>query len=105
MGAWGALQTGLRQGFAQGFDSVLTMDADGQHDPADIPRLLAKLDEGFDMVVGARDGLSQASVWRRFANGLYNCLASYMTGHRIEDLTSGFRAARAYFLPFTIRLP
>ena len=87
-----AIKTGARA--AQG-GILLFMDADGQHDPADIPRLLAKLDEGFDMVVGARDGLSQASVWRRFANGLYNCLASYMTGHRIEDLTSGFRTARA----------
>lgn len=98
-----AIKTGARA--AQG-NILVFMDADGQHDPADIPRLLAKLDEGFDMVVGARDGLSQASMGRRFANGLYNRLASYMTGHRIEDLTSGFRAARAEkFREFLYLLP
>jgi glycosyltransferase involved in cell wall biosynthesis len=71
------------------------MDADGQHDPADIPRLLAKLDEGFDMVVGARNREGQAGVGRGVANTFYNWLASKMTGHAVADLTSGFRAARA----------
>ena len=47
------------------------------------------------MVVGARDGSGQASVSRGLANGLYNRLASWMTGHRVLDLTSGFRVARA----------
>lgn len=74
---------------------VLFMDADGQHDPADIPRLVARLDDGYDMVVGARDKASQANIWRSVANGFYNRFASYMTGQPITDLTSGFRAVRA----------
>ena len=74
---------------------LLFMDADGQHDPADIPRLLEKLDEGYDMVVGARDAHSQASWGRGLANRLYNRIASYMTGQRVDDLTSGFRLVRA----------
>ena len=92
MGNGAAVKTGAR---AAGGDVLVFMDADGQHDPADIPRLLAKLDAGYDMVVGARDGGSQASVGRGVANGLYNRLASWMTGHVVADLTSGFRAARA----------
>jgi len=82
------------------------MDADGQHDPADIPRLLAKLDEGYDMVVGARGWGDQAGVGRGVANTFYNWLASKMTGHRVDDLTSGFRAARAdKFREFVHLLP
>src|SRR5690606_38230375 len=49
----------------------------------------------YDMVVGARDGSGQASAGRGLANALYNTLASWMTGHRVADLTSGFRAVRA----------
>lgn len=86
-----AIKTGARA--AQG-DIIVFMDGDGQHDPADIPRLLSTLESGMDMVVGARSGGSQASIGRGIANSIYNKLASYMTGHRIEDLTSGFRAVR-----------
>ncbi|MEO5344301.1 MAG: glycosyltransferase family 2 protein, partial [Gammaproteobacteria bacterium SHHR-1] len=90
---------------AQG-DILLFMDADGQHDPADIPRLLARLDEGFEMVIGARSFASQANLGRGLANGIYNGLASYMTGQRVEDLTSGFRVVRAEkFRQFLYLLP
>jgi glycosyltransferase involved in cell wall biosynthesis len=71
------------------------MDGDGQHDPQDIARLVARLDQGYDMVVGARDWDSQAGVGRGLANTLYNWLASRMTGQKVADLTSGFRVARA----------
>lgn len=92
MGNGAAIKTGARA--AQG-EVLVFMDADGQHDPADIPRLLAKLDEGYDMAVGARGDGSQASVGRGLANGLYNRLATWMTNHPVLDLTSGFRAVRA----------
>jgi Glycosyl transferase family 2. len=82
------------------------MDADGQHAPADIPALLSKLTEGYDMVVGSRHASSHASLGRRMANVFYNKLASVMTGHRIEDLTSGFRAVKAKkFRRFLYLLP
>lgn len=87
-----AIKTGARH--ARGSILVL-MDADGQHAPADIPRLLQRIDEGFDLVIGARTADSQASVWRWFGNGVYNWLASRIVGSRVRDLTSGFRAARA----------
>ncbi|MFT4241109.1 MAG: glycosyltransferase family 2 protein [Acidovorax sp.] len=98
-----AIKTGARE--ATG-DVIVFMDADGQHDPADILRLLERIEQGHDMVVGARQKGSQASVGRGLANALYNRLASWMTGHPVEDLTSGFRAARAAkFRKFLYLLP
>lgn len=98
-----AIKSGAR---AATGDILVFMDADGQHDPADIPRLLAKLEEGHDMVVGARQAGSQANVGRGLANGFYNRLATYMTGHKVEDLTSGFRTVRASkFKEFLYLLP
>lgn len=98
-----AIKTGARE--ARG-GILVFMDADGQHDPADISRLLNKLSEGYDMVVGARQKGSQASIGRGLANGFYNRLASWMTGHKVEDLTSGFRAVRAEkFREFLYLLP
>lgn len=98
-----AIKTGAR---AAGGEIIVFMDADGQHDPADIARLLEVLEQGHDMVVGARQKGSQASLGRGLANGFYNKLASWMTGHRVEDLTSGFRAVRAdKFSEFLYLLP
>ena len=98
-----AIKTGARIAMGQ---VIIFMDADGQHDPMDIPRLLEKIEQGHDMVVGARQKGSQASLGRGFANGLYNRLASWMTGHKVEDLTSGFRAVRASkFREFLYLLP
>lgn len=98
-----AIKTGARH--ATG-DVIVFMDADGQHDPNDIPRLLAKIEAGFDLVVGARQKGSQANLGRGMANGLYNSLASYMTEHTVEDLTSGFRAVKAEkFREFLYLLP
>ncbi|TCO42651.1 glycosyltransferase family 2 protein [Dokdonella fugitiva] len=92
MGNGAAIKRGARE--ARG-DILVFMDADGQHDPTLIPRLLDRLDEGFDMVVGARDWSGQAGVGRGVANTIYNWLASRMTGFAVKDLTSGFRAVRA----------
>jgi glycosyltransferase involved in cell wall biosynthesis len=88
-------------------DYIVFMDGDGQHNPEDIALLLAKLAEGYDLVVGARSGLaSQASLARCSANAFYNRFASWMVGHRIHDLTSGFRAVnRRKFLSFLYLLP
>jgi glycosyltransferase involved in cell wall biosynthesis len=92
MGNGAAIKRGARR--ASG-EILVFIDGDGQHDPADIARLVGRLEQGFDMVVGARDWESQAGVGRGLANTLYNWLASRMTGHVVADLTSGFRVARA----------
>ena len=103
MGNGAAIKTGARN--ATG-NILVFMDADGQHTPDDIQRLIEKINAGFDMVVGARQIDSHASLTRRIGNTFYNKLASWMTGHPIEDLTSGFRAARArHFKKFLYLLP
>ena len=84
-----AVKTGIRE--AHG-DVVLLMDADGQHDPEDMARVV----EGVgvhDMVIGARSSKDQSSV-RALGNAVFRTLASWLTGRPIPDLTSGFRAAR-----------
>jgi len=103
MGNGAAIKRGAR--VAKG-DVLVFMDADGQHDPADVARLLEKLEQGYDMVVGARNWESQAGVGRGLANTLYNWLATQMTGHLVADLTSGFRAVKAFrFREFLHLLP
>src|SRR6201991_1042945 len=92
MGNGAAIKRGAR---AATGEILVFMDGDGQHDPADVARLLARLAQGYDMVVGARDWESQAGVGRGVANTVYNWLASKMTGHVVADLTSGFRVVRA----------
>lgn len=103
LGNGASIKTGARN--ASG-DIIVFMDADGQHNPDDIQRLLSKLAEGYDMVIGARQSGSHASTKRLLGNAFFNKLASFMTGHKIEDLTSGFRAVRAnHFRKFLYLLP
>jgi glycosyltransferase involved in cell wall biosynthesis len=99
-----AIKTGAR---AASGDYLVFLDGDGQHDPADIKKLLEKVVEGYDMVVGARSGrASQGSVARWSANTFYNRFASWMVNRQIEDLTSGFRVVnRKKFLSFLYLLP
>jgi glycosyltransferase involved in cell wall biosynthesis len=99
-----AIKSGAR---AAAGTHLVFMDADGQHDPADIEKLLRKLEQGFDMVVGARVGKGdQASLARWGANTLYNNLASWMVNRKINDLTSGFRVVeRGKFMDFLYLLP
>ena len=92
MGNGAAVKRGARAAHGE---ILVFMDADGQHGAEHIAALLAKLDEGYDMVVGARDRSGQANRHRGLANAFYNRLASWMTGHKVVDLTSGFRAVRA----------
>ena len=85
---------------------IAFMDGDGQHDAHDLERLIAKMGEGYQMVIGARDSGSHANVGRLYANGLYNALASLVSGRPILDLTSGFRVVRAtLFREFLYLLP
>lgn len=103
LGNGAAIKAGARE--AKG-EIIVFMDSDGQHQPDDIQLLLNKLEEGYDMVVGARHSNTHASTKRLIGNTIFNKLASFMTGQKIEDLTSGFRAVRAkHFKKFLYLLP
>lgn len=108
IGNGAAIKTGIRK--AKG-NVIVMLDSDGQHPPEDIPRLLEKLGP-YDMVVGARTKTSDTDLRRDFGNKIYNALASYVCGRKIEDLTSGFRAIKAdtakkfvYLLPNKFSYP
>ncbi len=89
MGNGAAIKAGAR---AATGDILVTMDADGQHNPCDIKRLLERMNEGFEMVVGARGYKSQAGKRRWLGNQFYNYISSLIIGKNVKDLTSGFRA-------------
>lgn len=98
-----AIKTGAR---AAKRDVILFMDADGQHKAEDIPALLDKFGEGYDMVVGARQAGSQAGIHRAVANDIFSRFATWMVMQPIADLTSGFRVVRARrFRQFLYLLP
>jgi len=97
-----AVKTGIRQSTGR---YILIMDGDGQHQPADAPRLVAHL-EAYDLVIGARSGPSHANLVRRAGNQALNAVAGYLAERSIADLTCGFRAAaRDGLLEFLHLLP
>ena len=104
IGNGAAIKTGVRNA---SHEIIVFMDADGQHDPADIePMLQMLLDSHYDMVIGARDPKTHSTKLKRLGNVFFNKFASVMTGHRILDLTSGFRATRrSIFRKFVYLLP
>ena len=89
MGNGAAIKTGLRN--ATG-DVCVFIDADLQHPPQEIYKLIEPLGE-YEMVIGVRRSSAQ-KLHRRIANRFFNMLASYVTGKKILDLTSGFRAVK-----------
>lgn len=91
IGNGAAVKSGIRN--ARG-EIIVLLDADGQHPPELIPKLVAELGV-YHMAVGARTSDSDSHTHRNLANFVYNSLASYVTGRKIPDLTSGFRAIRA----------
>lgn len=86
-----ALETAFGELFRQGFSAVVTVDADGQHLPEEIPKLLAAAD-GADLVLGTRDHLyEQMSPVRRTSNRLSSAAISWVAGQPLADVQTGFR--------------
>jgi glycosyltransferase involved in cell wall biosynthesis len=94
LGIGGAVQTGLRFAYRQGFAVALEIDADGQHQARFAPSLIEALREA-DLVIGSRfikDSAYRSSIMRRFGIHTFSWLIRLVTGVRIYDSTSGFRA-------------
>jgi glycosyltransferase involved in cell wall biosynthesis len=103
MGNGAAVKTGAR---AASGETLIFMDADGQHRPSDLPALLAVFEKGYDMVVGSRVKGSHAGLHRAVANDVFSRLASWMVSQSVEDLTCGFRVVDARkFRRFLYLLP
>jgi glycosyltransferase involved in cell wall biosynthesis len=106
LGVGGALQTGFRYAVAHGYGRAIQFDADGQHDPSQVPALLAALDEGADLVIGSRFAAPEAGSeydvgrLRGGAMGVLRLAVRLLSGRRFTDTSSGFRAFSAPLLEF-----
>jgi glycosyltransferase involved in cell wall biosynthesis len=104
LGYGSALQAGYKYALRHGYDGVVQIDGDGQHEPADIPRLLATLQRGdVDLVLGSRfleDVGYQPGVMRALGMRLFRGLAFLATGRRFSDVTSGYQALNRDVLQF-----
>ena len=96
LGIGGAMQAGFRYAFEKGYDIAVQVDADGQHDAKEIPRLLHALaGRKADMVIGSRflgDSEFKSSMMRRVGISIFSHVISMIVGQKITDPTSGFRA-------------
>jgi hypothetical protein len=98
LGIGGAMQTGFRYAFENDFDIAVQIDADGQHDPKELPKILAPVLSGeADLVVGSRfrdesRGTYRAPLLRRLGIQLFAAIVSLLIRQRVTDTTSGFRA-------------
>ena len=114
LGLGGAVQTGYRFAFEQGFDRVVRVDGDGQHHPSDIPTLLKEMDEGgYDVVTGSRylrPNHDPIQPLRRFGSWIFSWVLYPILGRRITDPTSGFvavnrRALEVFSRSFPLEYP
>lgn len=95
LGYGGAVQAGIKYGLTRGFQVVVTFDADGQHDPADIGPLVEAVRGGADLAIGSRALAAESyrgSIARRWGRSLFAGLAGVLTGLRFTDPTSGLKA-------------
>jgi glycosyltransferase involved in cell wall biosynthesis len=95
LGYGAALQAGLKYGLRRGYGVVVTFDADGQHDPADIAPLVEAVRGGTDLALGSRllcDGSYRGGTARRVGRALFSSLARALTGLDLTDPTSGLKA-------------
>ncbi len=94
-GKGAALRAGFAEASRRHFDAAVTLDADGQHDPAAIPALLAVLAAGADIVIGSRlKDLRGMPPQRVFANTFTSAVISIVTGRLVRDSQTGYRALR-----------
>ena len=95
LGKADALKIGFKYAIEHNFDTIALLDADGQHDPDELPKLLKKLNEGYDIVVGARKFSPELMPpLRIFANSVSSFLVSLICGTKILDSQSGYRVLR-----------
>jgi glycosyltransferase involved in cell wall biosynthesis len=95
LGYGAAVQTGIKYALRRGYACVVTFDADGQHDAADVEGLVAGVREGLDLVLGSRrlDARShRGGPLRRCGRGLFSTLTRLLTGLPLTDPTSGLKA-------------
>lgn len=90
-GLGASLRTGFGRALAMNADIILTIDADGQHAPQDIPKFISRIAAGYDFVLGERN-LSKYPFVKKFGNFFLNMATNFISGTDLKDTESGFRA-------------
>jgi len=101
LGVGGAMRAGFRYAVRHDYDAAVQVDADGQHDPSEVPTLVAGLDHA-DLVIGARfagEGAYQVKGPRKWAMAVLRVVLSWVSGTKLTDTTSGFKASGRRILP------
>lgn len=93
-GLGSALRTGFRKALQMKADIVITIDADGQHNPKEIQKFVSLVDDGYDFVLGTRD-LSSYPLVKKIGNFFLNWITNFVSGTHLKDTESGFRAFRS----------
>lgn len=91
MGLGKSLRDGFQKALDLGFDTIITIDADGQHDPKEIPRFMEEINNGSEFVLGARN-LRKYPFVKKFGNFFLNTATNFISGTQLKDTESGFRA-------------
>lgn len=104
LGIGGALRCGFRYAVEHGYQRAVQLDADGQHDPAELATLLAPLDDGVDLSIGSRFAVTdhdyEVGRTRGTAMGILRSMVRMLTGRSFTDTSSGFRAFSRPMLEF-----
>ncbi len=104
-----AYLSGFRYALDNGYDYVVEIDADGSHDPAELPRMLELAAAGADLVIGSRwvpgGGVSNWSKTRQAISRTGNRYSRFMLGSQLRDITAGFRVFRAQTLRLLLEEP
>jgi len=102
LGKGAALRLAFSILITEGFESIVTLDADGQHLPEDIPAIVAECHRGADLVLGSRDHLfDEMAAIRRASNSISSRLISIAAGTNLVDVQTGFRAYSSKLLKVT----
>lgn len=92
-GLGAALRSGFKKAVQMKADIVITIDADGQHNPAEIRKFVSLVQNGYDFVLGTRD-LSSYPLVKKLGNFFLNGITNFVSGTHLRDTESGFRAFR-----------
>jgi glycosyltransferase involved in cell wall biosynthesis len=92
-GLGAAIGTGFAAAYKRGADVIITLDADGQHNPEEIPMFIEEIEQGADAVIGSRMLIGEGMPWhRKIAQHIGNLATFVLFGARVSDSQSGYRA-------------
>ncbi|RKX65216.1 glycosyltransferase family 2 protein [candidate division TA06 bacterium] len=100
-GKGAALKTGLSYAYSEGYDFVAILDADNQHNPMDLNKLIREMESGnYDIIIGKRINYEKMPFIREITNKVTSLVISLLCKNRVMDSQSGFRLLKTKLVPF-----